>query len=71
MKEENNTIYEEQKKLVLARLRTLNPDAKIMSGENKPISVRELIDHVEKDDSFGKDLIKAQMNMLNVLASVG
>ncbi|MEW5896459.1 MAG: hypothetical protein AB1668_02100 [Nanoarchaeota archaeon] len=63
-------IYEEEKKLVLARLKTLNPDAKLMSGARKPVSVREIIAHVQSDDSFGKDIVKAQMKMLKVLATV-
>lgn len=70
MTEEKIDIYQEQKKLVLARLRTLNPDIKIMSGRDTPISVRELIKHVESDDPFGKDIIKAQIKMLNILANV-
>lgn len=61
------SIYEEQKKLVLARLMTINPDAKIMSGKDKSVSVRELIKHVKDDDSFGKNIIKAQIHMLKVL----
>lgn len=63
-------LYEEQRKLVLARLRTLNPDAKIMSGKDKELSVRDLIKHVEKNDPTGKDVVKAQMKMLKILAEV-
>ena len=64
-----NKIYEEQKKLVLARLKTLKPDAKLMSG-GKAISVKDIINHVEKNDPFGKDIIKGQIKMLQVIASV-
>lgn len=70
MTEEKIDIYQEQKKLVLARLRTISPDIKIMSGGDQPLSVRELIKHVESDDSFGKDIIKAQIMMLKILAEV-
>ncbi len=63
----SDTIYEEQKKLVLARLRTINPEAKIMLGTKRNISVKELISHVERGDDFGKKIIEAQMNMLKVL----
>ena len=62
-------IYEEQKELVLARLKTLNPETKIMSGSGKPLSVREIIGHVEKDDQFGKNIVKVQMEMLKILAT--
>ena len=61
-------IYEEQKKLVLARLKTLNPQSKIMLGTEKKISVKELINSVELSDEFGKKIVKAQMNMLKILA---
>lgn len=61
-------IYEEQKKLVLARLNTINPEAKIMLGTKNLVSVKELIYHVEKGDDFGEKVVKAQMTMLRVLA---
>ena len=65
-----NSLYEEQKKLVLARLRTLNPEAKMMSGKDNIVSVKEIIKHVEGDDPFGKNIIKAQIKMLQVLTGV-
>ncbi len=60
-------IQEEQKRLVLARLKTINPAAKIMLGMKKRVSVKELINHVKKEDDFGKKIIHAQINMLRVL----
>tara|TARA_Y100000310_G_scaffold341012_1_gene438764 strand:+ start:1463 stop:1675 length:213 start_codon:yes stop_codon:yes gene_type:complete len=68
MTEVEASIYEEQKKLVLVRLKTLNLETKMMSGGGKSVSVREIIKHVEDDDSFGKDIVKAQMKMLQILA---
>ena len=65
-----DTLYEEQKKLVLIRLESLNPEAKMMSGKNKPVSVREIIEHVKGDDLFGKNIVKAQIKMLQVLTGV-
>lgn len=65
-----SSLYEEQKKLVLARLRTLNPEAKMMSGKNEVVSVKELIKHVEDDDLFGKKIVEAQIKMLQVLTGV-
>lgn len=62
-------LYEEQKKLVIARLKTLNPEAKIMIGGEGEVSVRELLQHVEKNDEFGRRIVQAQMRMLNVLAN--
>ena len=65
----SDNIYEEQKKLVLARLKTINPKSKIMLGTKRNISIRELISHVEQGDDFGKKIIQAQMNMLKVLVA--
>ena len=67
MSEEKSDIFKEQKKLVLVRLETLNPESKIMLGTKKRVSVKELINHVEEEDEFGKKVIKAQINMLKVL----
>ena len=62
-------VHEEYKKLVLARLKTLNPELKIMMGSNKKnVSVKDLINHVELGDPFGKKIIRAQIHMLKVLA---
>lgn len=69
MKKEEINIQEELKRLVLARLKTINPDAKIMLGTEKRVSVKELISHVEKGDDFGKKVIYAQINMLKILTS--
>ena len=63
----SDNIYEGQKQLVLARLNTLNPNLKIM-GSRDTVSVEGLIEHVEKDDDFGKNIVRAQMTMLKVLA---
>lgn len=60
-------IYEEQKKLVLARLKTINPESKVMLGTKNSVSVKEMITHVECSDDFGKKIIRAQINMLKVL----
>lgn len=68
MKNEEFDIKEEQKKLVLERFKTLKPESKIMLGGGKEVTVRELMKHVEKEDEFGKNVIKAQIKMLQVLA---
>jgi hypothetical protein len=61
------SLFNEQKKLVLARFRTLNPEGKIMLGGEKEVTVREMIGHIEQGDEFGKKIIQAQMKMLQVL----
>jgi len=68
MSKENLVISEEHKQLVLARLKTLNPELKIMLGTKNKVSIKELVSHVEDGDEFGKKVIKAQINMLRVLA---
>lgn len=65
----SDIIYEEQKKLVLARLKTINPESKIMLGTKRNISLKELISHVELGDDFGRKVVQAQMNMLKVLVA--
>ena len=53
---QEDIIYEEQKKLVIARFKTLNPDSKIMLGEEKEeVTVKELIDHMVVGIDPGKD----------------
>ena len=69
MKTENFNLEEEQKKLVLERFKTLNPESKIMLGGGEEVTVKELINHVEEGDDFGKKIVKVQIKMLQVLAS--
>lgn len=70
MKEKKQDLYEERKKLVLARFRTLNTDSKILLGGEHKLSVKDLIEHIEKGDELGKKAIEAQIKMLQVLSSV-
>ena len=67
MTPENFDVNEEQKKLVLERFKTLNPDSKISLGGGEEVTVKEIMDHVAKEDDFGKNIVKVQMNMLRVL----
>ncbi len=69
MKYQEMDVYEEQKKLVLVRFKTLNPESKIMLGGEKELTVKELIRHVEKGDEFGRRIVHVQMRMLKVLAT--
>ena len=69
MKNKIFDLEEEKKKLVLARLNTLRPESKVMLGGSKEVTVHELMKHVEDGDEFGKNIIKAQMKMFQVLAS--
>lgn len=66
----HDIVYEEQKKLVLARLNTLNPEAKIMLGGNKEITVREMIESIQQGDDFGRKAVQVQIKMLKILTNV-
>ena len=68
MTSEDFNLEEEQKALVLVRFKTLNPNSKIMLGGDKEVSVKELIDHINKGDEFGKRIVQAHIKMLQVLA---
>lgn len=67
--EPKNNIYEEQKRLVLARFKTLNPNSKIMLGGENQISVKEIIEHIEDGSELGKRCVNIQIKMLQILAS--
>ena len=69
MKNEIFDLEQEKKELVLARLKTLRPESKIMLGGGEEVSVHELVEHVENGDEFGKNIIKTQIKMLQVLTS--
>ncbi|MDP1695040.1 MAG: hypothetical protein Q8L34_05880 [Candidatus Woesearchaeota archaeon] len=65
-------LYEEQKRLALARLNTLDPEREILLGvmlSNNKITVRKIIEHIQKDDKFGKQAVQVQMKMLKILAN--
>lgn len=66
MKEQKFDVNGEQRLLVLERFKTLNPKSKIMLEDNE-ITVKELIEHIERRDEFGKKVIRVQIKMLQVL----
>lgn len=68
--EATEKIKEEIKKIVIARLNTLNPDSKILLLEEKePISVREMIKEVINDSDLGKKIVEVQYLYLKMLTS--
>lgn len=62
-----SNLFTEQRKLVLARFKTLNPDGKIMLGGQQEMTVRDLIDHIEQGDDLGRKIVHVHMKMLQVL----
>ncbi len=68
MSEDHFDLDEEKKMLVLERFKTLNPELKIMLGNNQEMTMKELINHVEKGDEFGKRVVAVQMKMLQAFS---
>ena len=68
MKKEKIDIEKEQKKLVLERFKTLNPESKIILGDAGEVTVKKLIEHIKAGDSFGKNIVRVQIKMLQFLA---
>lgn len=68
MSQDNTNLEQEQKELVLERFKTLNPDSKLSLGGNNEVTVKEVIEHVQKEDDFGKKVVRVQMNMIRVLS---
>lgn len=67
---EKHQIFEEQKHLVLERFKTLNQDSKIMLGDGSEMTVKELIQHINEEDEFGRRAVQVQIKMLRLLAGV-
>ncbi len=62
-------LEKEQKELVLARFRTLNPNSKIILGGMGEITVGEMIENIEEGYELGKKIVAVQIRMLQVLAT--
>ena len=65
-----NEDFNLKKELVLERFKTLNPESKISLGRHGEVTVKEIIKHIEKGDELGRNVVKAQMKMIQVLANV-
>ena len=63
-------IEKEQKELVLARLKTLNMDSKILLGGDKEYTVKDMIKHIEDNDDFGRKVVEVQIKMLKILTNI-
>ena len=64
----NEKIDEELKKLVIARLGTLNPDSKVLLFGDKPISVRDMLKEVTEGSELGKKIVEVQISYIKMLA---
>ena len=71
MSKNNNTqeIEEGIKEIVIERLQTLNEDSKILlMGFNKPLSVKDMLDEVNRDTPLGKKIVEVQFKYIQMLA---
>ena len=62
--EDQPSIDEEIRKLVVARLKVLSEDTMISVGSEGQFTRDELIDRVETDDDVGKKIAEVQMEWL-------
>ena len=56
------------KQITIARIRTISSDTKISLG-SEDYTVEELVNHVEKDDQVGEEMIQMNWQYLKDLAS--
>ncbi len=59
---------EQLKQITIARIRTISSDTKISLG-SEDYTVEELVNHVEKDDQVGEEMIQMNWQYLKDLAS--
>lgn len=60
-------LFEEEKALVIARLRTVPPNIELVVGEEGPFSTTELIEHIMKEDKIGVEFVEADLEILRGL----
>ncbi|MFW6283178.1 MAG: hypothetical protein ACOC1P_03965 [Minisyncoccales bacterium] len=61
---------EEIKKLVVARIKaSMSPNMRLSVGMGGRLDMEELIDHVNKEDEVGKQIIQAHLNFLKAQSS--
>ena len=52
-----------------ARFNAISPESKIMLGGGKELTIKDIINHIEKGDKFGRKIVHTQIKMLKVLTS--
>ncbi len=67
-KEEADELQEQIRELVIARIRTLSDNVSLSVG-GEDLKRDELIEHVQKEDEIGKNLIDMQIEFLQDMAS--
>jgi len=66
---EESSIEEQIKQLVIARIDAYSDDLNISAGDSGSLTKKQLIESVEKGDELGKQITEAHMTFLRDLAS--
>lgn len=66
--EKSDKLQKQIRELVIARIRTLTEDVSLSIG-GKDFKREELIEHVQKEDTIGKDIIDMHLEFLQDMAS--
>ncbi|HIJ98153.1 TPA: hypothetical protein H1009_03625 [archaeon] len=62
-------ISKEIKEIVIARLKTLDRDSKILLlGFDDPLTVRDLVNEIEKGTPLGRKIVEVQFKFIQMLA---
>lgn len=67
MLEQEKTLNEEMKRLVVERLKTIPRDKKLSIGNMGDFTVDELIERVKENDEVGRKVVQVQMEFLRTL----
>lgn len=62
-----NNLFEEKRELVLARFRILNPNSRIQLNKYF-YTVNDLIKEIKEKTSFGNEIVKVQIKMLQMFS---
>lgn len=69
MKEEKKKLDPEIKKLILWRLDIVPTHFKLSIGGEGTFTIRELKEHVEKEDKIGLQVVDMQLNFIKAVSS--
>ena len=69
-KQNSDEINEKIKELVIARIEArMSPNLRLSIGQEGSLDKEQLIEHVKKADSVGRQIIKVHLNFMKAQAS--
>ena len=69
MSQKQISIDNEIKELVIARLETLNKDAKILlMGLKNPLTVKDMLNEIKNNTELGKRIVEVQFKMIQSMS---